>query len=149
MSTPLVLEPCEQAEPSKNDWRAIAVYQDGSGKAGEYYDRAIATIEEWENVHKLHRLFLDKHAATLAGCYWSVAYLEAAIDIQHGLYRGKRAKPEDIAMLWPLAIWKRKKEKWTSTLRYNWEAVVDGMTLRIKKRRDGRTSAQAQGWCGH
>lgn len=129
-------------------WREIAIYNDGSGKAGSYYDSAIKTIEKWEAVHRVQRAFIAKHIETLAGLYWRVAYLEAAIEISYGLYRGKRTTPTDIALLWPEARWKRAKEKYTSEIRYNWEAVVDGITLRIEnaeseeprpKLRDGAT----------
>lgn len=129
-------------------WRSIAIFSDGSGKAEEYYDRAIKTIEEWEAVHRVHRAFIAKHIETLAGMYWRVAYLEAAIEISYQRYRGKDTTPADIALLWPAAKWKRVKEKHTSSIRYNWEAVVDGVTLRIEhaeseeprpKLRDGET----------
>ena len=118
--------------PGSEAWRSIAVYRDGSGKAHEYYDRNIATIEEWEAVHRLHRAFIAKHIETLAGLYWKVAYLEAAIELCWGMYRGEHTKPADIARLWPDATWKRVKQKYSSGLKYDWEAVVDGITLRIE-----------------
>jgi hypothetical protein len=117
----------------QSTWREIPVYQSDHAKtqAGEYYDSNIATIEEWEAVHRLHRSFIAKHVETLAGLYWKVAYLDPAIDLSWSWYRGQKATPQTVAKLWPGATWKRVKQKYGTHPRYDWEAVVDGITLRI------------------
>lgn len=130
--THMSTETLEKPAPTAEAWRDIAIYHDGSGKAASYYDNAIATIEKWEAVHRLHRAFIAKHIETLAGMYWRVAYLEPEIEISPGYYRGQRATPTDMARLWTGVKWKREKEKYSSAeVRYDWVGVLDGITLRI------------------
>jgi hypothetical protein len=114
-------------------WRDIAIFSDGSGKAGDQYDSALGVIERWESVMKLQRVFIAKHHLTLAGLSWSVAYLEPAIEINPFRYRGQKTTARDIIKLWPGLAWKRVKSKWTVEESYNWEAILDGVTIRLEK----------------
>lgn len=117
----------------QEDWRDIAIFSDGSGKAGKNYDQALKTIQERDEILKLNRLFIEAHKETLAGLSWTVGYLDPEIDIWPGMYRGEKAGPPEIAALWPNAAWRRVRRKYGDGLTYDWCAVVNGVTIRIER----------------
>lgn len=101
--------------------------------AGRIHERAMVKIEEREAVHRAQRVFISTHAETLAGLEWSPDLFDACLELNHRYYRGEKTGPKDIAKLWPAAKWKRVKSKWSAGIEYDWEAKVDGVTLRIVK----------------
>ena len=117
---------------NESDWRKISIYKDGSGKAGDFYDAALKTMREREDVLRVNALFIEANKQILAGVYWTVGYLDPEIKISWGTYRGEKAEPADIAALWPGAEWKRARQKYGERLTYDWCAEVDGVTIRIE-----------------
>lgn len=118
------------------DWYGLPTYPGESYvefTAGKVHARAMEKIEEREAVHCSQRSFIAGHAETLAGLEWSPDLFDACLELGHGYYRGQKACPKDVAKLWPKAKWKRVKSKWSVDVEYDWEALVDGVKLRIVK----------------
>lgn len=103
------------------------------GKADATFAKAIDHIEYRDAVNRLQRAFITAHRETLAGLSWRMDYLGDGIHIEHRFYRGRASAPVEIARLWPNALWARAPDAFASrTVDYHWEALVDGVTLRIE-----------------
>lgn len=110
------------------EWRDIAVFNDGSGRAETYYSGAVRTIFEFRDALSIQLNWIMKHAETLAGLHWRVGYLKPEIEVSWQHYRGKRTSPEQVAALWPDAEWRRKARPYDKQ-EYDWVAEVDGVTV--------------------
>ncbi len=105
--------------------------------AATVQEKNLQIIAERKAVLHLVLDFIGTHRLALAGTYWKVCYLDPEIEIWCRSHHDKTGMETaaEIARRWPQARWKRVSPKWESEVKKgfrNWEATVDGVTLRIE-----------------
>jgi hypothetical protein len=115
-----------------NHWQDIAIFHDGSGKAGDKLRRNMEILTERVKDIQAVRDFISKHYETLAGAWWDVAYFDPEIKLSPHYYRGRKTTPGDIATLWPEAIWTRRADKYGAPGKFDWVTQIDGIDLVIE-----------------
>jgi hypothetical protein len=106
-------------------------YNDGSGKTSFELACAIRTLAEREDKLAATLAWIRKNVEILAGLTWRVGYLDPEIELGPRQYRGKRVTPAEVAKLWPDARWVRARKDYESEGVLHWDAVMDGITVRI------------------